>query len=50
VAFNSYMLMLSSPVQELTWLVNAAGEAAPERSAYSKFWTMNRRSNPRRMR
>jgi ATP-binding cassette, subfamily B, multidrug efflux pump len=28
VAFNSYMLMLSSPVQELTWLVNAAGEAA----------------------
>lgn len=28
VAFNSYMLMLSSPVQELTWLVNSAGEAA----------------------
>jgi len=28
VAFNSYMLMLSAPVQEMTWLVNAAGEAA----------------------
>jgi ATP-binding cassette subfamily B multidrug efflux pump len=28
VAFNSYMLMLSAPIQEMTWLVNAAGEAA----------------------
>ena len=28
VAFNSYMLLLSYPVQEMTWLVNAAGEAA----------------------
>jgi ATP-binding cassette subfamily B protein len=28
VAFNAYMLMLSSPIQEMTWLVNAAGEAA----------------------
>ncbi|MHB8908392.1 MAG: ABC transporter ATP-binding protein [Syntrophales bacterium] len=28
VAFNSYMLMFSGPVQELTWLVNGAGEAA----------------------
>jgi len=28
VAFNSYMLMLSAPIQELTWLVNGAGEAA----------------------
>ncbi len=28
VAFNAYMLMLSSPIQELTWQVNAAGEAA----------------------
>ncbi len=27
VAFNSYLLMLSAPVQQLTWLVNAAGEA-----------------------
>ncbi len=28
VAFNSYMLMLSAPIQEITWLVNGAGEAA----------------------
>ncbi|MBN2387821.1 MAG: ABC transporter ATP-binding protein [Anaerolineales bacterium] len=28
VAFNAYLLMLASPVQELTWLVNAAGEAS----------------------
>ena len=28
VAFNSYMLMFSAPIQEMTWLVNAAGEAA----------------------
>ncbi len=28
VAFNSYMLMFSGPIQELTWLVNGAGEAA----------------------
>ncbi|MCE5265867.1 MAG: ABC transporter ATP-binding protein/permease [Deltaproteobacteria bacterium] len=28
VAFNSYMLMLSAPIQEMTWLVNGAGEAA----------------------
>ena len=27
VAFNSYVLMLMAPVQQLTWLVNAAGEA-----------------------
>jgi len=27
VAFNSYMLMLSAPVQQLAWLVNSAGEA-----------------------
>lgn len=27
VAFNSYLLMLASPAQQLTWLVNAAGEA-----------------------
>ena len=27
VAFNSYMLMLGMPAQQLTWLVNAAGEA-----------------------
>lgn len=26
-AFNSYLLMLAAPVQQLTWLVNAAGEA-----------------------
>ncbi|MEW5830230.1 MAG: ABC transporter ATP-binding protein [Chloroflexota bacterium] len=28
VAFNSYLLMLAAPVQQLTWLVNALGEAA----------------------
>jgi ATP-binding cassette subfamily B protein len=28
VAFNSYLLMLSAPVQQLAWVVNAAGEAA----------------------
>jgi ATP-binding cassette subfamily B protein len=28
VAFNAYMVMLSAPIQQLTWLVNAAGEAA----------------------
>ncbi len=28
VAFNAYLLMLSAPVQQLTWLVNQAGEAA----------------------
>lgn len=27
VAFNAYLLMLSGPVQQLTWLVNAIGEA-----------------------
>lgn len=27
VAFNSYVLMLSMPAQQLTWMVNAAGEA-----------------------
>ncbi len=27
VAFNAYVLMLSGPAQQLTWLVNAAGEA-----------------------
>jgi len=27
VAFNSYVLMLAGPVQQLTWLVNSAGEA-----------------------
>ncbi len=27
VAFNSYLLMLSAPVQQLAWVVNAAGEA-----------------------
>jgi len=27
VAFNSYVAMLGTPAQELTWLVNAAGEA-----------------------
>jgi ATP-binding cassette subfamily B protein len=27
VAFNSYVLMLGVPAQQLTWLVNAAGEA-----------------------
>ena len=28
VAFNSYLLMLAAPAQQLTWLVNSAGEAA----------------------
>jgi ATP-binding cassette subfamily B protein len=28
VAFNAYLLMLSAPVQQLAWLVNAAGEAS----------------------
>jgi len=28
VAFNSYLLLLSGPAQQLTWLINAAGEAA----------------------
>lgn len=28
VAFNSYLLLLSAPATQLTWLVNAAGEAA----------------------
>jgi ATP-binding cassette subfamily B protein len=27
VAFNSYLLMLSAPAQQLTWIVNLAGEA-----------------------
>lgn len=27
VAFNSYLLLLAGPVRQLTWLVNAAGEA-----------------------
>ena len=27
VAFNTYVLMLSGPTQQLTWLVNSAGEA-----------------------
>ncbi len=27
VAFNSYLLLLASPIQQLTWLVNSAGEA-----------------------
>lgn len=27
VAFNSYLLMISAPAQQLTWIVNAAGEA-----------------------
>ncbi len=27
VAFNAYLLMLSSPVQQLSWLVNTTGEA-----------------------
>ncbi len=27
VAFNSYLLLLASPAQQLTWLVNLAGEA-----------------------
>ncbi|MBP1702290.1 MAG: transporter related, partial [Chloroflexi bacterium] len=28
VAFNSYLLMLAAPAQQLAWLVNLAGEAA----------------------
>jgi ATP-binding cassette subfamily B protein len=28
VAFNAYLMMLSAPVQQLAWLVNAAGEAS----------------------
>lgn len=28
VAFNAYVLMLATPAQQLTWLVNAAGEAS----------------------
>ncbi len=28
VAFNAYLVMLAAPAQELTWLVNAAGEAS----------------------
>jgi len=28
VAFNAYVLMLAAPAQQLTWLVNGAGEAA----------------------
>lgn len=28
VAFNSFLLMLAAPVQQLTWLVNGGGEAA----------------------
>jgi ATP-binding cassette subfamily B multidrug efflux pump len=28
VAFNSYLLLLSAPAQQLTWQVNSAGEAA----------------------
>jgi ATP-binding cassette subfamily B protein len=28
VAFNAYLLMLATPAQQLTWLVNAAGEAS----------------------
>lgn len=28
VAFNSYMLLLAGPAQQLSWLVNAAGEAS----------------------
>ena len=28
VALNSYMLLLSGPIQEMTWLTNSAGEAA----------------------
>ncbi|HJW89655.1 MAG TPA: ABC transporter ATP-binding protein [Anaerolineales bacterium] len=27
IAFNSYLLMLAAPTQQLTWLVNQAGEA-----------------------
>jgi len=28
VAFNAYLIMLAAPAQQLTWLVNASGEAA----------------------
>ncbi len=28
VAFNSYLLLLSGPVQQLSWLINAAGETS----------------------
>ncbi len=28
VAFNAYLLMLAAPAQQMTWLVNAGGEAA----------------------
>ncbi len=28
VAFNGYLLLLAAPAQQLTWLVNSAGEAA----------------------
>lgn len=28
VAFNSYLLMLAAPAQQLTWVVNTAGEAS----------------------
>ncbi len=28
VAFNAYVLLLATPAQQLTWLVNAAGEAS----------------------
>jgi ATP-binding cassette subfamily B protein len=28
VAFNAYLVMLATPTQQLTWLVNAAGEAS----------------------
>ncbi len=27
IAFNSYLILLAAPAQQLTWLVNAAGEA-----------------------
>ena len=27
VAFNAYLLLLTNPIQQLTWLVNSAGEA-----------------------
>ncbi len=27
VAFNGYLLLLAAPAQQLTWLVNLAGEA-----------------------
>jgi len=48
VAFNAYLVMLSGPVQQLAWLVNAVGEiggrsAAPARDP----GTRPRNSNPR---